>query len=230
MIGRPTAMPASATTIGSAIASTDPNAISKMKIAARMPMPSLDGSDGRSDCWMSWPPSRTSSCGVVCCSASLIICWPTEFGMSCDFVSSCAFASATVPDFEMPPGVVYGSLTLDTCATRLERGDERPRLLLRPRGRASTACPSSRPARASPDCALKFAASRLVALVDSVFGALKFVVKFVPVADDEHVDADERERPERDDEAATPVTEAGEGAERHGGRPPRRRYGRRVAR
>ncbi len=52
MIGRPTAMPASATTIGSTIASTEPNAMSRMRIAARMPMPSPE-SDGRSDCWMS---------------------------------------------------------------------------------------------------------------------------------------------------------------------------------
>ena len=33
----------------------------------------------------------------------------------------------------------------------------------------------------SPDCALKFAVSRFDARVDSVFGALKLVVKFVPV-------------------------------------------------
>ena len=47
MIASPTEMPASATTIGSTIASTEPNAISRMKIAARMPMPSPE-SDGRS--------------------------------------------------------------------------------------------------------------------------------------------------------------------------------------
>ncbi len=46
-------MPASATTIGRAIASTEPNAMSKMIIAAMMPMPSLDGGGVRSDCWMS---------------------------------------------------------------------------------------------------------------------------------------------------------------------------------
>ncbi len=45
-------MPESATTMGSAIASTDPNAMSRMTIAARMPIPSPDN-DGRSDCWMS---------------------------------------------------------------------------------------------------------------------------------------------------------------------------------
>jgi hypothetical protein len=43
------AMPAKATTIGRTIARTDPNAISKMRIAARRPMPSPE-SDGRSAC------------------------------------------------------------------------------------------------------------------------------------------------------------------------------------
>ena len=105
MIGRPTAMPVSATTIGRTIASTDPNAINRMMIAARMPMPSPE-SDGRSACWMSWPPRRTSSCGVEWSSASVIICRPTASEMSCDLASSCAFASAMVPDFEMPAGDV----------------------------------------------------------------------------------------------------------------------------
>ncbi len=49
MIANPTAIPASATTIGSTIASTDPNAMSKMITAAMRPMPSPDN-DGRSDC------------------------------------------------------------------------------------------------------------------------------------------------------------------------------------
>jgi hypothetical protein len=57
MMGSPTAIPDSATTMGNAIASTDPNAINKMTIAARMPIPSPD-SDGRSDCWMSCPPNQ----------------------------------------------------------------------------------------------------------------------------------------------------------------------------
>ena len=59
--------------------------------------------------------------GVECFSARSIIWRPTESGTSCDFASSCAFASATVPDFEMPPGVVYGSLTLVTCGTARAR-------------------------------------------------------------------------------------------------------------
>ena len=55
-----------------------------------------------------------------------------------------------------------------------------------------------------------------MARVDSVLGALKFVVKLVPTTADEHVDADERGQPEHDDEAAAPITEAGERAQRHG--------------
>ena len=42
MIGSPTAMPAMATTIGTAMASSEPNAINKMTIAASSPMPSPD--------------------------------------------------------------------------------------------------------------------------------------------------------------------------------------------
>ena len=37
---------------------------------------------------------------------------------------------------------------------------------------------------ASPDCALKFARSKLATRVDSVFGTLKFVEKLVPAIDD----------------------------------------------
>ncbi len=53
MIGNPTAIPPNATIIGRAIASTDPNAIKRIKIAASTPMPSLEGSGVRSDCWIS---------------------------------------------------------------------------------------------------------------------------------------------------------------------------------
>ena len=52
MIGSPTAIPAIATTIGTAMASSEPNAINKMTTAASSPMPSPE-SAGRSDCWMS---------------------------------------------------------------------------------------------------------------------------------------------------------------------------------
>ena len=114
-------------------------------------------------------------------SASVIICLPTESGMSCDLASSCAFASATVPDFEMLPGVVSGSLTAVTCCTR-------PSAAMNDRACCSTAAscidgvPFITTCTPSPDCALKLAASRFDARVDSVFGALKFVVKFVPIA------------------------------------------------
>ena len=174
-------MPASATTIGSTIASTEPNAMSRIKIAARMPMPSPE-SDGRSDCWMSWPPSRTSSCGVECCSARSIICEPTEFEMFCALSSSCAFASATVPDCEIEPGVVYGLLTLTTCGTPASA-----RLNSSTCVRTAASCIDGVPWyttwTASPDCALKLARSRSAARVDSVLGALKLVLKFVPVTD-----------------------------------------------
>ena len=226
MIGSPTAMPASATTIGSAMASTEPNAISKMTIAARMPMPSPE-IEGRSDCWMSWPPSRTSSCGVEWFSASAMICRPTESGTSCDLPSSSAFASAIVPDFEIPPGAVYGSLTLATCGHRASAAMNAC-ACCSTAGSCIDGVPCITTCTASPDCALKFAASRFDARVDSVFGALKFVEKFVPATEASTLTPIERREPEQHDQPPAPVTEAGERTERHailrkGGNGPRLR-------
>ncbi len=47
-IGSPTARPLSATTMGRAMASTDPKAMSRMMMAATMPISSLEGSGWRS--------------------------------------------------------------------------------------------------------------------------------------------------------------------------------------
>ena len=52
-----------------------------------------------------------------------------------------------------------------------------------------------------------------------MFGALKFVVKFVPSHRRQHIDADERGQPEHHDQSAAAVTEASERAERHRSQP-----------
>src|SRR5262249_53235468 len=131
----------------------------------------------------SCPPSRTCSCDVECRSAICTISRPTELGTSCDFASSCAFASAIVPDFEMPPGVAYGSLTLVTCGTAASdfRSDA---TWVRTCASCIDGVPCIATCTVSPDSALKSACSRFDAFVDSVLGALKFVVKFGPIPDD----------------------------------------------
>src|SRR5579862_8354870 len=99
--------------------------------------------------------------------------------MFCALSSSCAFASAMVPDFEMLPGAVYGLLTPETCGTRASAALN-DTTCCRTAGSAIDGVPWYTTCTESPDSALKFARSRLAARVDSVLGALKFVVKFVP--------------------------------------------------
>ncbi len=134
--------------------------------------------------------------------------------MSCALLSSCAFASATVPDFEMPPGVVYGSLTLTTCGTCASAAVN-ARTWSSTAGSCIDGVPLNTTCTPSPDWALKFADNRLDARVDSVFGALKFVVKFVPVTDASTLTPTSAANHSNDDEAAAAVTEASERAERH---------------
>ena len=184
-------------------------------IAARMPIPSLDGGFWRSDCWMSGPPRCTSSPSFECASARSIIWRPTETGTSWDFSSSCALASAIFPDFEMR--------TRASCRDR-----SRPRREAPWRGRQAGTRPGPSPpgscivgvpfittCTASPDWALKLAANMLVALVDSVLGALKLVVKFVPVTPATTCRPTSVTTHVEDDELATAIAGAGERAQRH---------------
>ena len=67
-------------------------------------------------------------CGVECGSASVDHLLADRVRMLFDFASSWGLASATAPDFEMPPGCVYGSLTLVTWSICGELGEERVHL------------------------------------------------------------------------------------------------------
>ena len=163
---------------------------------------------------MSWPPRRTSSCAVEDFSASLIIWRPTEFGTFCAFVSSCAFANATVPDFEMPPGVAYGSETLTTCGTRANSARNAFDLLF-DRGVVHRG-------RAAHHDLHRVARLRLEVRGEQIRRARRFGVRRAEVGREvrprdrrQHVDADQRGQPEQHDATATPVTKASERAERH---------------
>ena len=108
-----------------------------------MPMSSLDGSGGP----LGLLDELTAEADLELRRSSAarpaaIICLPTSFEMSCDFASSWALASATLPDFEMPPGCLERIADATTWGILLELGEERLGLRLDGRGRSSTACPA----------------------------------------------------------------------------------------
>ncbi len=83
----------------------------------------------------------------------------------------------------MAPGVEYGSVTLDTCESRAN-ATKNVVTCSSTAGSRTDGVPLITTCTAPPACALKFAANKFDARVDSEFGAVKFVEKFVPTADD----------------------------------------------
>ena len=69
-------------TIGRPIATTEPNVISRMTIAASNPIPVAVPSAGCSACWIAWPPSSTWSCGESAAWATEITFLASAWGTS----------------------------------------------------------------------------------------------------------------------------------------------------
>ena len=109
-------IPNSAVTIGSPMAMADPNAMSRMTMAAATPMNSVDPGLGASTNSMGWPPSSTSKPGARAASAVSITRWMSAFGRSTVCWSNWTTAYAMCPSGEIwlwPPG----SKGLRTAAT-----------------------------------------------------------------------------------------------------------------
>ncbi len=86
-----------------------------------------------------------------------------------------------VPDFEIEPGVANGSPTLATCGS-FEKAVVNAFTCCSTSGVRIDGVPCMTTCTLSPDCDLKLAANKSDAFVDSVFGALKLVVKLLPNA------------------------------------------------
>jgi len=75
MTANPMPMPNRAVMIGRPMAMTEPNATSRMMMAAKMPMASLDPGVANTALLMGWPPNSTSRPGgVAALAVSMTFC------------------------------------------------------------------------------------------------------------------------------------------------------------
>ena len=148
---RPEPMPKTAVTIGSPMASSDPNAMSRTMAAAPMPIPSEDPPYGVSAWSTTSPPRLNVTPWPDAARASLISALASLVGMLVWVTLNCTEANAMWPSREMWPGVVYGSVTAVTCAA-LRKGPSAP--VTRALTRADVIGSADRMASVSvsPDC------------------------------------------------------------------------------
>ena len=169
---KPTPMPNIAVRIGSPIASSEPNAMSRMITAAAMPISSEAPSSGLS--WNIRPPNSTCSFSpatsvplavrTILRTSSIVDCFT-----SLARCANCTVANATLPSFAVCPRpcAAYGLVmpvmpgTFTTSAKRCSIAACTSGVAT-PAGDANTICPSS------PALAAKRALRRLAACCDSV--------------------------------------------------------------
>ena len=119
---RPT-IPKTAVTIGSPMASSDPNAISSTIAAAPMPIPSEDPPYGVS-AWSTTSPPRlnVTPCPEAARMRRSIRAPASLPGMLVCVTLNCTEANAMWPSRETWPGAVYGSVTPPSRAAAFAEG------------------------------------------------------------------------------------------------------------